>query len=65
MYYSNENFVVNQGIYYSYFLIAASLYVLYALLDCMSVFDGGNDDGACCIPCDDDGNHELSFINKE
>jgi len=61
MYYANENFVANQGSYYNYFLLASGLYVLYFLLDCMGVFDGGfgSDDGSCCVPCDADGNHQL------
>ena len=63
MYYANENFTANQGVFYSYFLVAIGLYVLYVLLECMSMFDDG--DGGCCIPCDDNGNHEFSFINKE
>jgi hypothetical protein len=53
MYYTNENFVYNQGTYYNYFLIASGLYVLYLLLDCLGILGGGGGGGnSCCVPCD-------------
>jgi hypothetical protein len=56
MYYTNENFVANQGTYYTYFLVASGLYVLYLLLDCLGLFDGmGGGGNACCVPCNADG----------
>lgn len=56
MYYTNENFVVNQGSYYTYFLVATGLYVLYLLLDCLGIFGGGGgSSSSCCIPCNDQG----------